>query len=148
MRVILREDVRGLGRGGEVVKVADGYARNYLLPRALAIPASEKNERVLAHEKAVIERRLAKIRTDAESVAKRIAGVTVTIEVRVGDQDRLFGSVTTRDLEEKLAEQGITLDRRHIALAEPIKTLGSFDVPVELSGAITTSFTVNVVKQP
>jgi large subunit ribosomal protein L9 len=132
MKVILREDVENLGKGGEVVEVKDGYGRNYLLPRGLAVAANPRNVRELEHQKQVAAAKAAKMKASAEAVAKRLADTPVTLRRKVGEQDKLYGSVTAMDIAEALAARGLEVDRRSIDLAEPIKTTGDFEVPVKL----------------
>lgn len=145
MKVILREDVYNLGRSGEVVSVKDGYARNYLLPRNLAMLASAANVKHLEHEKQVIEARQKKLKGSAEDQAKALGAVAVKISRKVGDQDKLFGSVTALDIAEALAKQGMKIDRRLVHLPEPIKTVGSFDVELRLHREVTAKIKVDVV---
>ncbi len=144
MKVILREDVYNLGNSGEVVNVKDGYARNYLLPRNLAMLASAANIRQLEHEKAVIAVRHAKMKSVAEESAKKLGNVSVTITRKVGDQEKLFGSVTALDVAEALAAQGHKFDRRLIHLPEPIRTIGSFEVELRLHRDVHTKVMVHV----
>ena len=144
MKVILREDVYNLGNSGEVVNVKDGYARNYLLPRNLAMLASAANIRQLEHEKAVIAVRQAKMKSVAEESAKKLGNVSVTITRKVGDQEKLFGSVTALDVAEALAAQGHKFDRRLIHLPEPIRTIGSFEVELRLHRDVHTKVMVHV----
>lgn len=147
MKIILREDVRDLGHSGDMVTVKDGYARNYLLPKKLAVVASNKNVRQLEHEKAVIEARSAKQRATAEEEAKKIGSVQVTIARKVGEQDKLYGSVTALDIAEALAAKGTQIDRRHLHLAEPIKALGSYDVELRLHRDVNATVKVEVVAE-
>ena len=147
MKVILREDVYNLGKSGELVTVKDGYARNFLLPRNLALLASAANVHQLEHEKKVIELRQAKLKGAAAEEAKKLEGVKVTIKRKVGEQDKLFGSVTTLDISDALTGQGIKLDRRQIHLAEPIKTTGSFEVEVRLHPEVPAKIKVDVVPE-
>ena len=132
MKLILREDVENLGRGGDVVDVKPGYGRNFLLPRGLAVVANPKNLREIEHQKAVAAAKAAKLKASAEAVAKRLAETPVTLKRKVGEQDKLFGSVTALDIAEALTARGLELDRRAIDLPEPIKTIGDFEVPVKL----------------
>ncbi len=132
MKLILREDVPNLGRGGDLVEVKPGYGRNYLLPRGLAVPANPKNVREIEHQKAVAAAKAAKMKASAEALAKRIADSPVALRRKVGEQDKLYGSVTAIDIAEALAGRGLQIDRRWIDLAEPIKTIGDFEVPVKL----------------
>ena len=144
MKLILREDVYNLGKSGEVVTVKDGYARNYLLPRNLAMLASAANVRQLDHEKQVIELRQQKMKGAAEEQSKKIGAVSVKITRKVGDQDKLFGSVTALDIAEGLAKAGHKIDRRLIHLPEPIKTVGQFDVELRLHRDVITKIKVEV----
>ena len=144
MKLILREDVYNLGKSGEVVTVKDGYARNYLLPRNLAMLASAANVRQLEHEKKVIELRQQKLKGVAEEQSKKMSAVSVKITRKVGDQDKLFGSVTALDIAEGLARAGHKIDRRLIHLPEPIKTVGQFDVELHLHRDVVTKIKVEV----
>ena len=144
MKVILREDVPNVGRSGELVNVKPGFGRNYLLPRKLAVLANEANVKQLEHDRAVISARQAKLRGNAEEQAKRINAVSVTIGRKVGEQDKLFGSVTALDIAEALAARGVQLDRRSIDLAEPIKATGDFEVPVKLHAEVVGKVKVKV----
>ena len=147
MELILREDVEKLGVRGQVVKVADGYARNFLLPRRLAVIANEANKKIVEQERQAHLRREAKLVADAAELGKLMANVPVTIAQKAGENDQLFGSVTSKDIAEALEKQGYTIDRRKVALDEPIKTLGEFKVPLRLHREVTTEITVNVVKE-
>ena len=147
MEIILREDVEKLGSRGQVVKVAPGFARNFLLPRRLAVLATEANKKIVEQERQAALRRDAKEKTDAEDLAKLMAPVSVTIAQKAGEQDQLFGSVTAKDIAEALEKQNYTIDRRKIHLAEPIKQLGEHKVPVRLHRDVTIEITVNVVKE-
>ena len=146
MQVILKTNVEKLGREGELVTVADGYARNYLIPHKFAIEATEKNRRFLEHAKRVEEDRAVKNRKDAEKFASMLSGVSCTIRVQAGENDRLFGSVTSIDIANALEEQGFSIDRRKIVLEEPIKELGVFTVPVKIHQDVTANIKVWVVK--
>jgi large subunit ribosomal protein L9 len=132
MKLILREDVENLGKGGDLVDVKPGYGRNFLLPRGLAVVANTKNVRELDHQKTVASAKAAKLKASAEAIAKRLAETPVVLKRKAGEQDKLFGSVTAIDIAEALAARGLQLDRRSIDLAEPIKTVGDFEVPVKL----------------
>ncbi len=132
MEVILKESVEGLGLPGDVLKVADGYARNYLLPMQLAVHATERNRRHLDHEKRIIDHQESKHKERAQEIVAQMAGVTCTLSRRAGENDRLFGSVTAMDIAENLRTQGFDLERRFFELAEPIRELGVFTVPVKL----------------
>jgi large subunit ribosomal protein L9 len=146
MEVILKENVEKLGNEGDVVSVADGYARNYLIPKNLAIKATDKNRRVIEHEKRVESDRFAKERREAEKLASELANLSCTIRMQAGENDRLFGSVTALDIAAALEEQGIEIDRRKITLDEPIKELGVFTVPAKIHADVTADIKVWVVK--
>lgn len=147
MEIILQEDVANLGVIGEVVKVRDGYGRNYLIPRGLAIEANRRNLRVLEHQKRLTAAKKEKDRQSAQGMSDHIAALSLTIQARAGEEDRLFGSVTNIDIEKALTVQGVTIDRRKIMLAEPIKQLGTYTVPVHLSSDVRGNITVNVVRE-
>jgi len=144
MKLILREDVENLGKGGELVEVKPGYGRNYLLPRGLAVLANPKNVRELDHQKAVATAKAAKLKASAEAVAKRLADTAVTLKRKVGEQDKLYGSVTALDIAEALAARGLQIDRRSIDLAEPLKTIGEFEVPVKLHSEVVGKAKVKI----
>ena len=147
MEVILKEDVASLGSRGDVVKVAEGYGRNYLLPRKLAIRASEGNKAVIEQMKAAAVRRSAKEKSGAEALAKQFEGVSVSFTRRAGEQDQLFGSVTSGDIADALTKKGFDIDRRKIQVHEPLKSLGEFDVPVRLHKDVTTHLKVIIEKE-
>ena len=147
MRVILRDNLDNRGKAGEVVTVRDGYGRNYLLPKGLAVPATEKDEARLQHEQRLITLRLAKLAKQLQSEAERLSQVSVSLARAVGEEDKLYGSVTNRDIAEAVAEHGIKLDARKIQLDEPIKTLGMTEVPIKLGHDVTAKIKVWVVKK-
>jgi large subunit ribosomal protein L9 len=147
MEVILREHVDNLGRRGEVVKVADGYARNYLLPRKMALLATEGNKQRIEKERAKFEAAESEERKVAEAMAARMASVALEIPRRVGETEALYGSVTTSDIADALRGKGFEIDRRKIALQEPIKKLGEFAIPVRLQRDVTATITVKVVAE-
>ena len=146
INVVLTEDLANLGKTGELVRVRPGYARNYLIPRGLAIGATAENVARIEHEKKVAAVRSAKAKAEAEGLAGKLANVKLTIERPVGEGDRLYGSVTTRDIEEALAAQGYAVDRRRIVV-EPIKSLGAHPVTIRLGTAISATVEVSVVKK-
>jgi large subunit ribosomal protein L9 len=146
MEVILREDVEKLGTRGQLVKVTSGYARNFLLPKRLAVAATESNKKIVEQERQGHLRKEAKLVSDAGELAKMMAGVNVTIKQKAGENDQLFGSVTSKDIADALEQQGYTIDRRKIALDEPIKTLGEFKVTLRLHREVPAEITVHVVK--
>jgi len=144
VHVILRRDVDKLGHAGELVRVKPGFARNYLLPRSLAVVATDDNVRQVEHERKVAVSQAAKVKSQAEGFAAQIGGLTVEITAQAGEGDKLFGSVGTRDIADGLHRQGIDLDRKHIELATPIKALGEYDVTVKLGAGVTSTFKVVV----
>ena len=146
MEVILREDVEKLGDRGQVVKVASGYARNFLLPNRMAVAATDSNKKIVEQERQAHLRREAKDQSDAADLGKLLESVSVTISQKAGENDQLFGSVTAKDIADSLEKQGYTIERRKIQLDEPIKTLGDHTVPVRLHRDVTTNITVHVVK--
>jgi large subunit ribosomal protein L9 len=147
MEVILREDIEKLGSRGEVVKVAPGYARNFLLPKKLAVAATASNKKIIEQERQAHLRKEAKLQGEAQDLAKLMDGVTVTISQKSGENDQLFGSVTSKDVADALAAKNFTIDRRKIQLDEPIKQLGEFKVPVKLHKDVTAEITVVVAKE-
>lgn len=147
MEVILRDDVEKLGSRGDVVKVADGYARNFLLPKRLAVPATAANKKIVEQERQAHLRREATLKSEAEELAKLLNGVSVTIAQKAGEQEQLFGSVTAKDIAEALEKQNYSIDRRKIHLAEPIRQLGEFAVPVRLHREVTAEIKVVVVPE-
>jgi large subunit ribosomal protein L9 len=147
VQVILNEDLSNLGRTGDVVKVRAGYARNYLLPRKLAVEADPKNLRAFEHQKRIASRRREVKRNDAMAIKVRIEAVSLTILARAGEEGKLFGSVTNIDIERSLREKGVDIERRKIVLPEPIKQLGEFTVPVKLDSEVEASLKVTVAAQ-
>ncbi len=147
MEVILRADVPKLGQRGDVVRVADGYARNYLLPRKLAMPATPGNKKVIEQERAATVRREAVDRSQSEELARQLANVTLTIPCKVGELDRLYGSVTSLDIAAALQAKGFHVDRHKIQLEDPIKILGEFEVPLRLHREVTAQLKVQVVRE-
>jgi large subunit ribosomal protein L9 len=145
MEVILREHVDNLGRRGDVVKVAEGYARNYLLPRKLALAVTEGNKRQIEREKKVAEVRDAEEKQQADAVAQRLTQTEIEIARRVGENDTLYGSVTSADIAHALEAKGFTVEKRKITLAEPLKALGEFTVPVKIHREVTAQVKVKVV---
>jgi len=147
MEVILREDIEKLGSRGDVVKVAPGYARNFLIPKRMAVAATDSNKKIVEQERQAHLRREAKAEGEAQDLAKMMNGVTVTIRQKAGENDQLFGSVTVKDIADALAAQNYTIDRRKIQLEEPIKQLGESKVPVRLHKNVTAEITVVVAKE-
>jgi len=147
MKVILKQNVESLGKTGDIVKVADGHARNFLIPRGLAMEANVKSIRAVEHDKALILKRAAKEKEKAEALRDRLSGVSVTISRRSGEQDKLFGSVGAKDIEQALKDQGVEIDRKDIVLDEPIKSVGEFAVKVKLSQGVSAEVKVSVVAE-
>jgi large subunit ribosomal protein L9 len=147
MEVILKEDVAKLGSRGDVVKVAEGYGRNFLLPRKLAIEATTGNKKVIEQMRAAAVRRSAKEKAQAEELSKQFDGLSVVFARRAGEQDQLFGSVTSSDIGDALEKKGFNVDRRKIQLHEPLKSLGDFTVPVKLHKDVTAHLKVVIEKE-
>jgi large subunit ribosomal protein L9 len=147
VEVILRDHVENLGKRGEVVKVADGYARNYLLPRKLALVATPGNLKQIERERVKLDAQEAEEKGAAENIAARMAGIEVVIRRKVGETDVLYGSVTTADIAEALEHQGFETDKRKIGLREPLKKLGEYTVPLKLHREVTVSVPVKVVAE-
>ena len=147
MKVILREDVQKLGKSGDIVTVKDGYGRNFLLPRKMAVTANEKNLRQMEHDKQVIAARQEKLKNQAQAESQKLQAVELKFRRKVGEQEKLYGSVTALDIAEALAGQGHRIDRRTIHLPEPIKTIGVHDVEVRLHRDITTKLRIEVVPE-
>jgi large subunit ribosomal protein L9 len=147
MQVILKQRLENLGHPGEVVSVKPGYARNYLIPQGFAYEATEANLRRIERERAQIEKRGAEEVAEARERAGKIEGTSVTFSARAGEEGKLFGSITSADIAEKLAEQGIEIDRRQIVLDEPLKTLGVFAVPIRLHADVRPEIKVWVIKE-
>jgi large subunit ribosomal protein L9 len=147
MEVILREDIDKLGTRGQVVKVAAGYARNFLLPKKLAVTATDSNKKIIEQERQGHLRKEAKLQTEAQDLSKLLTGVSITIVQKAGENDQLFGSVTSKDVADGLAVKGFTIDRRKVQLDDPIKSLGEFKVPVRLHKDVTAEVTVIVAKE-
>jgi large subunit ribosomal protein L9 len=147
MKIILREDVSNLGKAGEIATVRPGYGRNFLIPYGKAVLASDKNVREMEHQKRVIFQQQAKIKASAEAVAQKLAGMQITISRKVGEQEKLYGSVSNKDIADAIAKMGLQIDRHTIQLPDAIRELGTFDVPVKLHQSITASVKVWVVKE-
>lgn len=147
MEVILREDIETLGARGQVVKVSAGYARNFLLPKRLAVPATEANKKIVEQERQAALRREAKEKGAAEELAKLLSTITLTTTQKAGEQDVLFGSVTAKDINELLEKAGYTIDRRKIVLEAPIKALGEYKVAIRLFRDVTAEVTLQVNKE-
>ena len=147
MKVIMKEDVASLGKRGDTVKVSDGYARNYLIPKGLALEATGKNINVLEHTKKLIAQQSEKEKKKAESQVQQYSGVTVTIPCKVGEMDRLFGSVTGKDIEKALVEKGFEIEKKQIVIEDPIKSLGEHRVKIKLYPGVFADIAVTVTRQ-
>ena len=145
MQLILTQDVQHLGKAGALVTVKNGYGRNYLVPKGMAVVADNRNKARLEHERIAIERRVAKRRTDAEGIANRLNGMTLQFERLVGEDDRMFGSVTTRDIVKQLEVAGLEIDPRKVKLDEPARALGKYEVEVDLSAGVSATLKFWVV---
>ncbi len=147
MEVILRQHVDNLGERGQIVKVADGYARNYLLPRKLALPATDSNKKHVERERKKLESREAEEKGQADAIAARLASIDLAFTRRVGETEQLYGSVTSADIADLLKEKGFEIDRRKIILPEPLKAIGDHDVPLKLHREVTVPLKVRIVKE-
>ena len=147
MEIILREHVEHLGKRGDIVKVSDGYARNYLLPRKLALPANDGNKKHVERERKIMEGREAEEKGQAEAIGTRLAAIDIAIARRVGDTEQLYGSVTAADIADFLKAKGFEIDRRKLILPEPIKAIGEHTVPLKLHREVTVPLKVRVVKE-
>jgi large subunit ribosomal protein L9 len=146
VKVILSEDIPSLGKIGDVVQVADGYGRNFLIPQGKALPATSQSVKKFEHQKQVLKQKVEKEKKEAEKLAKKLEGVSCTITMDAGEGDKLFGAVTSMDIEAALKNEDITVDRKKILLEEPIKSLGIYTVPIKLHPGITANLKVWVVK--
>jgi large subunit ribosomal protein L9 len=147
MEVILREDIEKVGHRGDVVKVAPGFARNFLIPKRLAVAATESNKKIVAQERDAWLRKEAKQKGEAEDLGRMLSGVTITISQRAGEEGQLFGSVTAKDVAEALERQNYNIERKKIQLEENIRQVGEYKVPVRLHRDVTAEVTVNVVAE-
>lgn len=147
MKVILKEDIPKLGTMGETVQVAPGYGRNYLIPQGKAVLATSKNFKELEHQRQLILRKAELIRKDAESFAEKFRGLTLTLARKVGEEDKIYGSVSVSDISQALEEAGVEIERKLIKLDAPIKSLGEFQVPVKVHADVTAEITVQVVTE-
>jgi large subunit ribosomal protein L9 len=147
MKVILKEDVKSIGSMGQIVDVSDGFARNYLVPKGLAVEANVKNMRSMEHEKKVIQEKARKVKNSVQDLANRLAEMNVVIKTKAGEEGKLFGSVTTMDIAEQLKNQGIEIDKKKISLDEPIKRLGTYAVNLRLHSEITAQVNIQVIEE-
>lgn len=147
MKIILREDVEKLGKAGEVVKVKDGYGRNYLIPRQLAVLANVRNMKSLDHDRRTIETRAKKTRKTAEATAATLSAVSLVLPAKAGEEGKLFGAITSRDIAEALGKAGLTIDRKAIQLADPIKQVGDYKVKIRVAADVLPEISVSVVPE-
>lgn len=147
MKIILREDVEKLGKAGEVVKVKDGYGRNYLIPRQLAVLANVRNMKALDHDRRTIETRAKKTRKTAEATAATLSAVSLILPAKAGEEGKLFGAITSRDIAEALGKAGVTVDRKAIQLADPIKQVGDYKVKIRVAADVFPEISVSVVPE-
>jgi large subunit ribosomal protein L9 len=147
MQIVLLEDIPALGKAGDTVKVSDGYGRNYLIPRKKAILATEKNIKILEHQKRQIRQQMGNMKKDAERVAEQIENLSCTFAKTVGESGKLFGSVTSMEIENYLKENGIDVDRKRILMEEPLKNLGMFTIPIKIHPEVTARLKVWVVQE-
>ncbi len=147
MKVILQKDIMNLGDAGDIKEVADGYARNYLIPKKLVIPASESNKKVIEHQARLIKLKKDKRKKQSEKVHESLNGLEILITAKVGEEEKLFGSITSMDVAKKLLEKGYSIDKRKIAIENPIKTTGEFDIQVKLDDGLTAVVKLQVEKE-
>jgi large subunit ribosomal protein L9 len=147
MKIILREDVEKLGKAGEVVKVKDGFGRNYLIPRKLAVLANVRNMKALDHDRRTIETRAKKTRKSAEATAATLSAVSLILPAKAGEEGKLFGAITSRDIAEALGKAGVTVDRKAIQLADPIKQVGDYKVKIRVATDVLPEISVSVVPE-
>ncbi|MCG2721366.1 MAG: 50S ribosomal protein L9 [Thermodesulfovibrionales bacterium] len=147
MKVILKDEVKNMGDMGQIIEVADGYARNYLVPRGLAVEANTKNIKSLEHQKRVIQEKVKKIRNEAQELSNKITTISLVIKAKAGEEGKLFGSVTTMDIAESLKNEGMEIDKKKISLDEPIKRLGSYTVNIKVHPEVTTQVNLQVIEE-
>ncbi|MDP2276891.1 MAG: 50S ribosomal protein L9 [Nitrospirota bacterium] len=147
MKVILKEDVKNLGKMGDIVNVAEGYARNFLIPKKLAVEAITENIKELEHQKKVIQEKAKKQKNSAQTLSEKIASLNLTIKAKAGEEEKLFGSITSMDIASALKNEGIDIDKKKISIEEPIKRLGAYTVSVKVHSDITTQLNIAVVAE-
>ena len=147
MKVVLKEDIKNVGKMGQIVDVADGYARNYLVPRGFAVEANIKNLKSLEHEKKIIQEKAKRIKNSSQTLSDKISTMTLVIKAKAGDEGKLFGAVTSMDIAELLKNEGIEMDKKKISLDEPIKRLGSYSVNIKVHPEISTHLNIQVVEE-
>ncbi len=147
MKVILKEDVKSLGRAGDVVDVSQGYARNYLIPRGIAVIADKKNIEAVEREREAIQRKIMKEKEGAQELAQRLSGINLTIRAKAGEEGKLFGSITSKDISEVLKKEGFDIDKKRIYLEEPIKRVGNYTVDIKLSHDVAAKLSINIIEE-
>ena len=147
MKVVLKDDIKNVGKMGQIVDVADGYARNYLVPRGLAVEANIKNLKALEHEKKIIQEKAKRIKNSSQTLSDKISTMTLVLKAKAGDEGKLFGAVTSMDIAELLKNEGIEMDKKKISLDEPIKRLGSYSVNIKIHPEISTHLNIQVVEE-
>jgi len=147
MKVVLKDDIKNVGKMGQIVDVADGYARNYLVPRGLAVEANIKNLKSLEHEKKIIQEKAKRIKNSSQTLSDKISTMTLVIKAKAGDEGKLFGAVTSMDIAELLKNEGIEMDKKKIFIDEPIKRLGSYSVNIKIHPEISTHLNIQVVEE-
>jgi large subunit ribosomal protein L9 len=147
MKVILKEDMRNLGKMGDVVNASDGYARNYLIPQGFALEANIKNIKSLEHDKRIIQEKAAKIKNSAQALADKISSLSLSIKARAGEEGKLFGSITTMDISEALKAEGLEIDKKKLSIDEPIKRVGAYVVGVKLHHDVSAQLNIKVVEE-
>jgi large subunit ribosomal protein L9 len=147
MKVILMEDIKKIGKMGQIVDVANGFARNYLVPKGLAVEANTKNIRSVEHGKKIVHEKARKLKDSAQDLSSKISAMTITIKAKAGEEGKLFGSVTTMDIAEALNSEGIEIDKKRISLEEPIKRLGSYFVSVKLHHEVSVQLNIQVIEE-
>lgn len=147
MKVILKEDIKKIGKMGQIVDVADGFARNYLVPKGLAVEANTQNIRSIEHEKKIVHEKARKLKDSAQDLSSKISAMTITIKAKAGEEGKLFGSVTTMDIAEALHNEGIEIDKKRISLEEPIKRLGSYPVNIKLHSDVSLQLNIQVIEE-
>lgn len=147
MKVILKEDVKSLGKAGDVVNVSGGYAKNFLMPKKLAVEALTENIKALEHQRRIIQEKAKKIKNVSKNLSDRISSLTLSIKARTGEEEKLFGSITSMDIADALKNEGVEIDRKKILLEEPIKRLGSYTVAIKLHPEITSQLNITVIPE-
>lgn len=147
MRIILKEDVKNVGSMGQIIDVSDGFARNYLIPKGLAVPANTRNIRELEHQKKVIQERAKKVKITAQTISEKLSNIKLILKAKAGEEGKLFGSVTTKDISDALKNEGFEIDKKKIIIDEPIKRLGEYTVTVKLHPDVSSQVRLEVVQE-